>query len=80
MINLEYGHRCRAKPVEAAVYSLQAKGEEFEKFRAYAAAEVTVDLEETTEQGKTVNSCLELPVNFSRDDVAKVKFQVLLKQ
>ena len=76
LINLEYGHKCRTAPVEAAIYSLQAKGEELEKFRAFAVAEVTVDLEESTEkQEKTQeSSSLELPVDFTRDDVAQVTF------
>ena len=74
MINLEYGHRCRAKPVEAAIYSLKAKGEEHERFRAFATAEVTVELETKDQQEKKNEiSTLELPVDFSREDVAKVK-------
>ena len=50
VINLEYGHRCRADPVEAAIYSLEAKGEELEMFRANASAELTVELEEVAEE------------------------------
>ena len=74
MINLEYGHRCRADPVEAAVYSLEATGMELERFRANATAEVTVDLENTEKQEKKQeHSCQEIPVDFSREDVAKVK-------
>ena len=74
VINLEYGHRCRADPVEAAVYSLQAAGEEVDRFRANATADVTVELEETAEQKEKKQECssLELPVDFSREDVAKV--------
>ena len=74
VINLEYGHRCRAEPVEAAIYSLEAKGENLEKFRAIATAEVTVELEENTEQQekKYEYSSMELPVDFSKEDVAKV--------
>ena len=75
MINLEYGHRCRADPVEAAVYSLQSKGVTVEKFRANASTEVTVELEKTTEQEKQHGySSMELPVDFSKEDVAKVRF------
>ena len=74
VINLEYGHRCRADPVEAAVYSLEATEKELERFRADVNAEVTVALEETAEQKEKKQECssLELPVDFSRDDVAKV--------
>ena len=73
-VNLEYGHRCRADPVEAAVYSLQATGEEVDRFRANATAEVTVDLEsKDQEEKKQEHSSLELPVDFIKEEVAKVK-------
>ena len=75
VINLEYGHRCRAEPVEAAVYSLEAKGEELDKFRANASAELTVELEETTdeeEERKLEYSSMELPVDFTKEYLAKV--------
>ena len=73
MINLEYGHRCRTDPVEAAIYSLKAKGKELKWFGANATAEVTVDLEtEDQENKQQESSSLELPVDFSREDVAKV--------
>ena len=74
MINLEYGHRCRAAPVEAAIYGLEAKSEEPESFQANATAEVTVDLETPDLQEKTQErNYLELLVDFSEEDVAKVK-------
>ena len=75
MINLEYKHRCRHEPIEAAIYSLRANVEELEMFRANASVDLTVDVEESTdEQGerKQERSCLELPVDFSKDDVTKV--------
>ena len=75
MINLEYGHRCRADPVEAAIYSLQAKGIELEKFWANASAELTVEVEETAEeqnQKKQERSFVELPLDFAKEYLAKV--------
>ena len=72
VINLEYGHRCRAEPVEAAVYILEAKRKLLKKFRANATAELTIELEETTDDKKQEHSPLELAVDFSREDVAKV--------
>ena len=79
MINLEYGHRCRAAPVETAIYSLEAKGEELKKIRAFAAAELNVDLDESTAQKekKSEHSSLELPVDFIKEDVAKVIIRIL---
>ena len=76
VINLEYGHRCRSEPVEAAIYSLEAKGEELEKFRANASTELTVELEETTKeqsQKKQERFFLELPLDFTKEYLAKVK-------
>ena len=73
MINLEYGHKCRSAPVEAAVYSLEATGKELERFRANATAEVTVDVETKDQEKKQQRSSLELPVDFSKEDLAKVR-------
>ena len=78
MINLEYGHRCRADPVEAAIYSLQAKGKEFERFRANVTAEVTVELESTDVEKKQQRSSLELPVDFSKEDLMKAKMTLVI--
>ena len=75
VINLEYGHRCRAEPVEAAIYNLQAKGEELEKFRANAFAELTVELENTEEeenQRKQKHTSMELPLDFTKEYLEKV--------
>ena len=76
VINLEYGHRCRAEPVEAAVYSLEATGVYIHKFRANASAELTVELEETAdeEQEKKLEySSMELPLDFTREYLEKVR-------
>ena len=76
VINLEYGHRCRSEPVEAAIHSLQAKGVELEKFWANASAELTGELEETTgkEQEKKLEySFMEFPVDFTKDSLEKVR-------
>ena len=73
MISLKCGHRCRADPVEATTYSLQAEGEELKKFRAEAAAELTVKVEEQDiEMEKTYD--MEVPLNVPREDVARVNF------
>ena len=69
VIELDYCHKCRDPPFEAAIYSLEAKGEVFEKFRADVTAELTVELEE---QDKTERSSLALPVDFTKEDVARV--------
>ena len=50
VINLEYSHRCRADPVEAALYNLEAKREGIERFRAVATVDLTFDLDESTDQ------------------------------
>ena len=74
VVNLEYGHRCRANPVEAAIYSLQAKAEYLHKFRANASAELTVELEETVdEQQKLKYSSMELPLDFTKEYLEKVR-------
>ena len=61
--------------MEAAIYSLQAKGIELDKFRANALAELTVELQETTEeqnQRKLKHTSLELPVDFTKEYFEKV--------
>ena len=63
-------HTCRGEPFEAAVYSLEAKGEELKKFRANSKATLTVDVEEAAEPH---NSTVEIPVDFTKEDVSKVK-------
>ena len=78
VINVEYGHRCRAEPIEAAIYSLAAKCVGFDKFRATATAQLTVDIDETSakqEEKKTEQFSLELPVDFSKEKVAKVRLR-----
>ena len=71
MINLECGHRCRADPVEAITYSLQADGEELKKFKANAAAELTIDVEEQDIE-KEKRYDMEVPLNVLREDIAGV--------
>ena len=77
VINLEYGHRCRADPVEAAIYSLEAAGEYLHKFKANASAELTVELEgkkqrRKQQERKQERSAVELPIDFTRDHYALV--------
>ena len=69
VLELDYCHKCRGPPFEAAIYSLEAEGEVLEKFRADANAELMVELEE---QDKTERSSLALPVDFTKEDVARV--------
>ena len=69
VLELDYCHKCRGPPFEAAIYSLEAEGEVLEKFRADANAELTVELEE---QEVTERSSLALPVDFTKEDVARV--------
>ena len=73
VISLKCGHRCRADPVEATAYSLQAKGEELKKFKAEAAAELTVEVEEQDiEKEKTYD--MEVPLNVLQEGVARVSY------
>ena len=69
VLELDYCHKCRGPQFEAAVYSLEAEGEVLEKFRADVNAELTVELEE---QDKKERSFMELPVDFTKEDVARV--------
>ena len=69
VIDLDYCHKCRGPPFEAAIYSLKMEGEVLEKFRADVNAELTVELEE---QDKTEHSSLALPLEFTKEDVARV--------
>ena len=69
VIELDSCHQCRGPPFEAAIYSLEAKGEVLEKLRADVNAELTVELEE---QGETERSFMALPVDFTKEDVARV--------
>ena len=70
VIELDSCHKCRDPPFEAAIYSLEAKGEVLEKFRSDVNAELTVELEE---EDKTERSSVSLPVDFSKKDVARVR-------
>ena len=74
MIGRENTHKCREPPFEAAIYSLTTEGEKRDKFRANSNAELTVEVESSEQQeNKQERSSLELPIDFSQDDVAKVK-------
>ena len=75
MIGPENTHKCREPPFEAAVYSLQAEGEKLERFWANSWAELTVEIDKTSkrQKQKQERSSLELPVDFSQEDVAKVR-------
>ena len=70
VINLECEHRCRAEPVEAAVYSLEAEVQDLKKFRGTSKMELTVEVEssEQEEEKKTEHCLLELPVDVTKED------------
>ena len=65
----ENTHRCRIHPHEAAIYSLRAKGKKIKRFRSISKAELTVEVDE-----KKKDISVEIPVNFSKEDLAKVKY------
>ena len=73
VIGEENTHRCKIHPCEAAIYSLQGKGKNLETFRSISRAELSVDVEE-----KKKNFSVEIPVNFSKEDLAKVKNMIIL--
>ena len=73
VISLKCGHRCRADPVEATTYSLQAEREELKKFRANAAAQLTVEVEEK-DIGKEKTYDMEVPLNVLQEGVAGVTY------
>ena len=68
-------HRCSGDPIEAGSYSLQAEGVKIEKFRANGKAELTAEVEETPERDedkKTELVAVDLPVDFSKQDLDRV--------
>ena len=69
VMELDSCHKCRGPPFEAAIYSLEAEGEKLGKFRADVNAELTVELEE---QDKKERSFMELPVDFTKEEVTRV--------
>ena len=76
MIGPENTHTCRDPPFEAAIYNLKAEGETREKFKANSKAELTVQVEKPADQHqekKQEHCFLELPVDFSKDDVTRVR-------
>ena len=75
VIGLDCCHKCREEPFEAAVYSLEAEGQVLEKFRADSKAELTVEVEDSSkdqQEKKQEHSSLELPDDFSKEDVTRV--------
>ena len=75
-------HRCSGDPIEAGSYSLQAEGEMIEKFRANGKAELKVDVEKESSEDQQItkpeHSVVELPVDFSKHDLAKVNETTIL--
>ena len=73
----ENTHRCREPPFEAAIYNLMAKGKVSETFRANSESELTVEFEKSTEQEEKKQEywSLELPVDFTKEDVSRVIFE-----
>ena len=70
-------HKCRGPPFEATVYNMTCKGKKTENFRANSKTELILVFDQSTDQhqqkNKTEEHCsLELPVDFSKEDVAKV--------
>ena len=83
MIGDENLHRCRDPPCEAAVYNLKTEGKKPAKFRANSKAELTVEVGESSDpqqEKKIEHSSLELPVDFSEEDVSRVRLMFALKQ
>ena len=74
VVGPENMHRCRIHPCEAAIFSLRAKARNLEMFMSISRAELTVEVEEKKE-----NSSVEIPVNFSKEDVARVKYYLFLQ-
>ena len=76
MIGSGNSHRCRdIEPYEATIYGLQA--DKLETFSAISKVELTLAVEGTPDEEhqkkkKKQFSSLELPVDFSKEDVAKV--------
>ena len=70
-------HRCReVQPFEATIYGLQA--DKLETFAAISKTELTMTVEGTSDEEqrkkKKQFSSLELPVDFTKESVAKVIF------
>ena len=72
----ENTHVCREPPFEAAIYNLKAEGQNHEKFKANSTVALNIQIEGATDQHlqKKIEHCsLELPVDFSKDDVTRVR-------
>ena len=81
MIGPENLHTCRQPPFEAAIYSLEAKGD-VQNFRSNCKAELTVEVETSHEhqEKKKEHSSVELPVDFSKEGrTLTTNFQFLFK-
>ena len=83
MMGDENIHMCTEPPFEAAVYNFEAKnGEDLQKFRANSKADLTVDVEQSSDEHqekKKEPCCLELPVDFSKEEFARIRFDVDLQ-
>ena len=72
----ENTHACREPPFEAAVYNLKAEAQKLKQFKSNSRAELIVEVEQSLEhqsEKKKEHSSLELPVDFSKEDVSKVR-------
>ena len=71
-------HRCSGDPIEAGSYCLQAEGKMIEKFKADGRAELIVDVKEPSskvwkkKRKKNEHSVVELPVDFTKEDLVRV--------
>ena len=74
IIGEENTHRCRIHLHEAAIYSLRAEGKNLDRFRSVSKAALTVEVDEKKE-----DSSVEIPVNFSKEDVAKVQISFFVQ-
>ena len=77
--NLENGHRCRALPVEATIYSLKATGNVWEPFKSNFHARLISDPDagetSSNQNEKSIQPSLQIPVDFTREDVARVRIK-----
>ena len=74
----ENTHTYREPPFEAAICSLEAEAQKLKKFKSSSRADLTVDVEQSLEhesEKKKEHSSLELPVDFSKEDVSKVRIK-----
>ena len=67
---LTNGHTCRTTPTEAIIYSLRATGEIWEGFSSVFSAKLTSETDDATISVESPS--LQIPVDFTRDDVIVV--------